>query len=323
MLRAELKVVGGKHDGKVIPLTTKKFLIGREEDCHLRPNSDMVSRHHCVFTLDDFSLRLRDLGSTNGTQINGERLRGQAVLNSGDTVSIGNLGFEVRIDKSTPVEPVEHSSGGPETVELSASDTMSMRALENGAAASGDTTLMNASAIESAAAELEPQPAAVPAVEEVVPAVVEQPAPEQPAVLQPVSDQTAPAPAARQVPPNAEQQPVYAPQPGMDPAYAQPAPGYMPMQPMGYPQPGMVYPQQQQGYGYPQQGYMPQPGMPQPGMQQPGVPQPGMAYPQQAYGMPQQMPAQPEAEPPAEPTSSRKIPVAPIKLPPPESTGAR
>jgi predicted component of type VI protein secretion system len=55
----------------------------------------MVSRHHCVFTLDDYTLRIRDLGSTNGTQVNDERLEGQRVLESGDRVRIGNLDFEI------------------------------------------------------------------------------------------------------------------------------------------------------------------------------------------------------------------------------------
>lgn len=96
MLKAELKVLGGKQAGKSIALD-KKFLVGRETDCHLRPNSDMVSRHHCVFTLDDYTLRLRDLGSTNGTQVNGDRLEGQRVLENGDQVRIGNLEFEVHL----------------------------------------------------------------------------------------------------------------------------------------------------------------------------------------------------------------------------------
>ena len=94
MIHAELKVLGGKQAGKSIALG-KKFLVGREKDCHLRPNSDMVSRHHCVFTIDDYTLRVRDLGSTNGTLVNDERLEGQRVLATGDKVRIGNLEFEV------------------------------------------------------------------------------------------------------------------------------------------------------------------------------------------------------------------------------------
>jgi pSer/pThr/pTyr-binding forkhead associated (FHA) protein len=76
MLQAVLRVLSGRQNGAFIPLPVGKFLIGREEDCQLRPNSELVSRHHCVFTNDDFTLRLRDLGSTNGTFVNGERLRG-------------------------------------------------------------------------------------------------------------------------------------------------------------------------------------------------------------------------------------------------------
>ncbi|MDA1230887.1 MAG: FHA domain-containing protein, partial [Planctomycetota bacterium] len=97
MLSAELKVVGGKHAGQLIPLSRQKFLIGREQDCQLRPNSEMVSRHHCVFSVDDYSVRLRDLGSTNGTLVNGERIRKDVVLVAGDIVLIGNLEFELVI----------------------------------------------------------------------------------------------------------------------------------------------------------------------------------------------------------------------------------
>lgn len=97
MRHAELKVISGKQAGSLIPLPAGKFLIGREEDCHLRPNSDTVSRHHCVFTVDDFTVRLRDLGSTNGTMVNGERIRGGVMLNPGDIVSIGKIEFEVQI----------------------------------------------------------------------------------------------------------------------------------------------------------------------------------------------------------------------------------
>lgn len=95
MSQAELRVTSGKQAGNSIPLQQGKFLVGREEDCHLRPNSDLVSRHHCVFTVDDYGIRLRDLGSTNGTFLNGERIKGGVTLKLGDKVSIGKLEFEL------------------------------------------------------------------------------------------------------------------------------------------------------------------------------------------------------------------------------------
>ena len=97
MLQAKLRVASGKQEGSEIPLPPGKFLVGREEDCHLRPNSDLVSRHHCVFTVDEFTVRLRDLGSTNGTFVNGERIRGAVVLNQGDRVVIGKLELDAII----------------------------------------------------------------------------------------------------------------------------------------------------------------------------------------------------------------------------------
>jgi pSer/pThr/pTyr-binding forkhead associated (FHA) protein len=128
MLKAELRVVGGKHHGKVIPLSIGKFLIGREQDCQLRPNSELVSRHHCAFTIDNYTVRLRDLGSTNGTFVNNERLVGQVQLKTGDRVRIGKLDFSVSVrevaekaDSSAAV--TMPPSLGTETAELNSAET--------------------------------------------------------------------------------------------------------------------------------------------------------------------------------------------------------
>ena len=133
MLKAELKVVGGKQDGNRIALPPK-FLIGREQDCQLRPNSDLVSRHHCMFTLDDYTLRLRDLGSTNGTLVNNELLEGQVVLKNGDQVRVGNLEFEVVMPEETDAVPGDKQQDfladedsriiSPEEADLPSSETL-------------------------------------------------------------------------------------------------------------------------------------------------------------------------------------------------------
>jgi len=127
MLRAELKAVGGRHDGKLIPLEVdRKFLIGREQDCHLRPNSESVSRHHCCFTLDAFCLRLRDLGSTNGTLVNGDAITGQVQLKPGDRVTVGPLEFEVLIAETEDAisDDESEAAASDETVEQAAADSV-------------------------------------------------------------------------------------------------------------------------------------------------------------------------------------------------------
>ena len=116
MIEAELHVVGGKHSGQLIPLNRRKFLIGREGDCQLRPNSELVSRHHCVFGIDEYSVRLRDLGSTNGTMVNGERLVKETTLIHGDKVVVGNLEFEFRVVKPSPDLGDETVVSGTKTV---------------------------------------------------------------------------------------------------------------------------------------------------------------------------------------------------------------
>ncbi|HET6324619.1 MAG TPA: FHA domain-containing protein [Planctomycetaceae bacterium] len=89
---ATLRVLSGPHAGETIAIRRGKLLIGREEDCHLRPESEFVSRHHCVLLLDDYTLRIRDLGSKNGTFVNGRRVgSGETILLHDDTISIGEM----------------------------------------------------------------------------------------------------------------------------------------------------------------------------------------------------------------------------------------
>ena len=73
-MEVKLIVLHGKSAGKEVPVPGPKFFIGRAEDCHLRPQSDAVSRHHCAVLVEDGFVSVRDFGSKNGTFVNGERL---------------------------------------------------------------------------------------------------------------------------------------------------------------------------------------------------------------------------------------------------------
>ena len=104
LMKVQLIVVRGKPEGKVIPLTGSKFKIGRGETCHLRPNSEQVSREHAEFSIAaDGVVTVADLGSRNGTLVNGKALTEPCVLKDGNLVQVGPLTFAVQItDAPTP-----------------------------------------------------------------------------------------------------------------------------------------------------------------------------------------------------------------------------
>ena len=51
-MELRLKVLDGKHAGQEIRIPGPKFLIGRGDDCQLRPKSDSVSRRHCMLQIE-------------------------------------------------------------------------------------------------------------------------------------------------------------------------------------------------------------------------------------------------------------------------------
>ena len=97
-MKVQLIVVRGKPEGKVIPLVGPKFKIGRGETCHLRPNSEQVSREHAEFTISGDVVIVRDLGSRNGTLVNGKALTTEtASSRTATSCRSGPLTFAVSI----------------------------------------------------------------------------------------------------------------------------------------------------------------------------------------------------------------------------------
>lgn len=99
----KLKVVDGSNAGKEIIINKEKFVIGRADDCNLRPHSDAISRRHCVIINRGKVVGVRDLKSRNGTLVNGEKITSDKRLRNGDTLEVGPLKFEVNLEK-TPSE---------------------------------------------------------------------------------------------------------------------------------------------------------------------------------------------------------------------------
>jgi Protein of unknown function (DUF3662)/FHA domain len=82
--------------GERVALGGKVITIGRLPDCSIPVNDPNVSRRHTEVRPVGSSFVLVDLGSTNGTKVNGLRINGEHVLNDGDIVSVGSthLRFE-------------------------------------------------------------------------------------------------------------------------------------------------------------------------------------------------------------------------------------
>jgi len=90
--------VGIIVDSPEISLARPEFVIGRAGDCQLQIPSRFVSRHHCELIVDerDRHVRIRDLGSQNGTYVN-EAPVDECELKNGDRLRVACIPFEIRI----------------------------------------------------------------------------------------------------------------------------------------------------------------------------------------------------------------------------------
>jgi predicted component of type VI protein secretion system len=121
----------GPNQGRLIPISGAKFLIGRDATCQLRPASQAVSKQHCAIHIRNGQVWIEDFGSTNGTVLNDIPISGgQRQAKDGDNIRIGPLEFRVQIvpiptpadgtplpDKLKSLVPTVPASPDAETVE--------------------------------------------------------------------------------------------------------------------------------------------------------------------------------------------------------------
>ena len=105
-MQVNLRVLAGPYKGRIFAFNQHDtFLIGRTEDAHLcLPDDRFFSRHHCLLEIDPPRCFLRDLGSTNGTFVNGRKVR-QAFLNHGDQIQGGATVLMVEVNAHQAVDP--------------------------------------------------------------------------------------------------------------------------------------------------------------------------------------------------------------------------
>ena len=105
--RPMLVAYGGELEGERWVLDQDRVTIGRAPDCEVRLPKRQVSRYHARIERDDGGYLLRDLGSKNGTFVNGKEVRGEPYrLKDGDELQIAlyiKMGF-VGADATVPLE---------------------------------------------------------------------------------------------------------------------------------------------------------------------------------------------------------------------------
>jgi len=107
----------GPTPGKAFPLEGTEIIIGRDPACTICINDAQVSRRHARLTLSGTGYILQDLGSTNGTFVNGQRLTGEHPLAAGELVALGEnvvLAYEAAYDPNATM--VSASARGAKAV---------------------------------------------------------------------------------------------------------------------------------------------------------------------------------------------------------------
>jgi predicted component of type VI protein secretion system len=83
-----------------IPLDRLLVVVGRDRCCDVRIDSLRISRRHCCLALDGEGVMVRDLGSVNGTWLNGERAD-EGFLRPGDELAIAHLRYRLEFAPET------------------------------------------------------------------------------------------------------------------------------------------------------------------------------------------------------------------------------
>lgn len=102
---ARLAIISGPRSGQIIPLAQSTTVLGRAATCHVVIEDDFASRRHAQITLRDDLYWLRDLGSKNGTLLDGQPVTGETLLPGDGVVQIGDVCFRFHDPAATATHP--------------------------------------------------------------------------------------------------------------------------------------------------------------------------------------------------------------------------
>ncbi len=120
-MKAELIPVDG---GNPIPITRDVTVLGRREYCDIQIEDASLSKRHCVLVKTDGLLVIRDLVTTNGTKVKGQKIRWAALLPE-DRIAFGRVKFQVYLGPDDAPSPSELAARGIAAAPKPASGTVS------------------------------------------------------------------------------------------------------------------------------------------------------------------------------------------------------
>jgi pSer/pThr/pTyr-binding forkhead associated (FHA) protein len=127
-MNVKLIVVQGRPRGKCLIFPEGEYFIGRGTECHIRPNSEWVSRQHCLLRVAPGGISIRDLSSRNGTLVNGARVVEEQRLQHDDLLQVGPLVLRVLLEDplGSPAPPTAPPVVEPADTTVACTDTAEM-----------------------------------------------------------------------------------------------------------------------------------------------------------------------------------------------------
>jgi pSer/pThr/pTyr-binding forkhead associated (FHA) protein len=127
-MQVVLAMFKGDGERRSFSVVREMTVIGRREDCDLRIPVGDVSRKHCRLVMEEETIRIEDLGSSNGTYVNGHRVQ-EGELQPGDRIQVGPVQFIIQINGEPPEDqmvlpPPPAADASADTGESPSTDAM-------------------------------------------------------------------------------------------------------------------------------------------------------------------------------------------------------
>jgi pSer/pThr/pTyr-binding forkhead associated (FHA) protein len=120
---AKLVIQNQGMTGRACELHTDRTTIGRVEDNTFQIADPSVSSHHCEVHLRGSDIFIRDLNSTNGSFINGNKIE-ESILKSGQVLRLGQVELKLEVEGAAPAAPAPGSTPAPAKKQVDATMLM-------------------------------------------------------------------------------------------------------------------------------------------------------------------------------------------------------